>query len=203
MGILSGFANSTPFTPSACVPVVNGSPSSSPDRRGCKSSLWFTKTRPLITSKGDGSTGGYIFRSDRLCRLPVDFKAIVPAAETFENPRYIRIEDEFSHQIAGGDIHDCRVVVDKKVFFITAYWKEDGNRNLAVESIGRGLRWKGEIAIVQVGKFKPFYRRLKDPSSANKAVARCVIPSHGISSCLTAFDSFQICYRAQSLHGVV
>jgi hypothetical protein len=43
---------------------------------------------------------------------------------------------------------------------------------MAVESVGKGLRWKGEIAVVQVGKFTPFYKRPKSPSSVNKAIAR-------------------------------
>ncbi|KAF9790772.1 hypothetical protein BJ322DRAFT_1104420 [Thelephora terrestris] len=122
----------------------------------------------------DGTTEGYIFRSQRHRRLPIHFKTIVPLAETFENPRYIRIKDEFSQPIAGNEIHDCKVIVDKNVFLITAYWKEDGQRNMAVESVGKGLRWKGEIAVVQVGKFTPFYKHPKNPSSVNKAIARFV-----------------------------
>lgn len=127
---------------------------------------------PLTTSKEDGITEGYIFRSQRSRRVPISFGAIIPLVETFENPRYIRIEDQFSQPVAGNEIHDCKVVADGKVFFITAYWKEDGHKNMAVESAGRGLRWKGEIAVVQVGKLTPFYKRLRNPSSVNKAVAR-------------------------------
>lgn len=120
---------------------------------------------------------GYIFSSKRHRRFPVVFGTVVPVAETFENPRYIRIEDRFSHPIPGNDIHDCKVVVDKNIFLITAYWKEDDHRNMAVESAGKGLRWKGEIAVVQVGRLTPFYKRPKNPSSVNKAVARFAFSS--------------------------
>lgn len=104
------------------------------------------------------------------------FKAIVPLAETFENPRYIRIEDRFSQPTVGNEIHDCKVVIDKNVFLITAYWKESDHRNMAVETAGKGLRWRGEIAVVQVGRIKPFYKRPKNPHCVNKAVARFVFP---------------------------
>jgi hypothetical protein len=137
--------------------------------------------------KAAGTTRGYIFSPQRSRRLPVDFKTIVPVAETFENPRYIRIEDRFSQPTAGRVIYDCKVVVDKNVFLITAYWKEDGHRNRAVESAGKGLRWKGEIAVVQVGRLKPFYKRPKDPSSVNKAVARFVLLSWTCMLYLTHF----------------
>ena len=131
----------------------------------------------LTTSKTAGKTRGYIFSSQRSRRHPIEFKTIVPVAESFENPRYIRIEDRFSQPTTGNEIHDCKVVVDKDVFLITAYWKEDSHRNRAVEAAGKGLRWRGEIAVVQVGRLTPFYKHPKSPSSVNKAVARFVFPS--------------------------
>lgn len=105
------------------------------------------------------------------------FKTIVPVAETFENPRYIWIEDRFSQPTVGSDLHDCKVVVDGNVFLITAYWKEGKHKNRAVETAGKGLMWRGEIAVVQVGRLRPFYKRPKNPSCVNKAVARFVFLS--------------------------
>ena len=146
----------------------------------------------MTTSKGDGTTAGYLFNPQRSRRIPIIFKATVPAAETFKNPRYICIEDRFSQPIAGNEIYDCKVVVDKKIFLITAYWKEDDHRNMAIESVGKGLRWKGEIAVVQVGKVLPFYKQPKDPSFVNRAVARCVFLPLGLSSHMTlSLDSLQ------------
>lgn len=135
------------------------------------------KDLSLTTSKAAGTTRGYIFSLHRSRRRPVVFRTIVPVAETIENPRYIRIEDRFAQPTAGNEIHDCKVVVDKNVFLITAYWKEGDHRNRAVETAGKGLRWRGEIAVVQVGRLTPFYKRPKNPSCVNKAVARFVFPS--------------------------
>jgi hypothetical protein len=146
--------------------------------------------------KAAGTTRGYVFSLQRSRRLPVVFKTIVPVTETFENPRYVRVEDRFSQPIAGKEIHDCKVVVDKNVFLVTAYWKEDSHRNRAVETAGKGLRWRGEIAVVQVGRLTPFYKRPKNPSSVNKAVARSVFTLWIWVLHLAYFSFFQVCYRA-------
>lgn len=134
-----------------------------------------------------GTTRGYIFSSQRSRRLPVVFKTIVPVNKTIERPRYIRVEDRFSQPIDGNEIHDCWVVVNKNSFLVTAYWKEDHHRNRAVEAVGKGLRWRGEIAVVQVRKIKPFYKRPKNPSSINKAVARSVLLSQVLYLLLAHF----------------
>lgn len=141
-------------------------------RRICFSESVLTN---LLLSKKIGTVKGYIFSSLRSRRRPVSFKAVVPKKETFENPRYVRVEDRFTQQTAPGELHDCRVVMDKSIFLITAYWKNEANRNDSVSSACGGLVWKGEIAVVQVGRLVPFYKRPKNPSSVNRAVARFVI----------------------------
>lgn len=75
--------------------------------------------------------------------------------------------------------------MDKSVFLITAYWKNETNRNESVSSACGGLVWKGEIAVVQIGTLVPFYKRPKNPSSVNRAVARFVFQC---STCVAVSD---------------
>lgn len=157
------------------ISLHNGCSSSSSSRPDCEPPNVNARMSHMLTmSKATGTTRGYIFSSKRSRRLPVIFKTIAPVAETFENPRYVRIEEKFSQPTAGREIHDCKVVVGGNIFLITAYWEEDDHKNRAVGSAGKGLIWRGEVAVVQVGRLKPFYKRPKNPSSVNKAVARFV-----------------------------
>ena len=82
------------------------------------------------------------------------------------------MEEVFSIAPSPRDVHDCRVVVGRDVFLIVAHWLPNAIHNLALKTACGGLEWKGELSIVQIGKFVPFYKRFKTPSAVNTAVSR-------------------------------
>lgn len=82
------------------------------------------------------------------------------------------MEDVFSTVPSPGDVHDCRVVVGRDVFLIVAHWSPDAIPNLALKATCRGLEWRGELSIVQMGTHVPFYKRCKSPSAVNAAISR-------------------------------
>jgi hypothetical protein len=102
----------------------------------------------------------------------VSFTSIVPQNETFQNPRYINVEQKFSKKVKPSRIHDCTVVVGHDVFLVSAYWEAESSPNRAVEAVCSGLEWRGEIAVVQAGRFVTFYKRVKTPSIVNKVVSK-------------------------------
>jgi len=69
-------------------------------------------------------------------------------------------------------VHDCRVIVGRDVFLIVAHWLPDAIPNLALKAACGGLEWKGELSIVQIGRYVPFYKRFKTPSAVNTAISR-------------------------------
>ena len=97
---------------------------------------------------------------------------MVPQDEGFENPRYIKVEQKFSKKVKLSHIHDCIVVVGRDAFLISGYWEEGDSPNRAVEAACPGLEWRGEIAVVQVGRFVTFYKQVKNPSLVNRAVSK-------------------------------
>ena len=104
--------------------------------------------------------------------MPVPFSSVVPQAESFDNPRYIKFEQKFSKKVKSNRIHDCTVVVGNDVFLVSAYWDEAANPNRAVETVCPGLEWRGEIAIVQAGRFVTFYKQVRNTSAVSKVVSK-------------------------------
>jgi hypothetical protein len=102
----------------------------------------------------------------------VPFASIIPQDEGLENPRYVKIEQRFSKKVKQSRIHDCIVVVGRDIFFVSAYWEGKDNPNAAVKTACPGLEWRGEIAVVQAGRFVTFYKNVKNLSVASKAVSR-------------------------------
>lgn len=100
---------------------------------------------------------------------------MVPQDEGFQNPQYIKVEQKFSKKVKLGRIHDCIVTVGRETFLVTAYWEEEDGPNRAVEAVCPGLEWRGEIAVVQAGRFVTFYKRVRTPSVVNKVVSKWVI----------------------------
>jgi len=100
---------------------------------------------------------------------------MVPQDEGFENPRYIKVEQKFSKKVGSSRIHECIVVVGRDVFLVSAYWEEEGSPNRAVEATCPGLEWRGEIAVVQAGRFVTFYKQIRNPSLVNRAVSKWFI----------------------------
>lgn len=104
--------------------------------------------------------------------MRVSFASIVPQDEGFENPRYVKVEQGFSKKVKQSRIHDCTVVVGREIFLISAYWEEKDSPNTAVKAACPGLEWRGEIAIVQAGRFVTFYKDVKNLSVVSKAVSK-------------------------------
>lgn len=104
--------------------------------------------------------------------MRVFFHSIVPQDEGFENPRYVEFEQRFSKKVNRSRIHDCTVVVGRYIFLVSAYWEDKDSPNLAVGAACPGLEWRGEIAVVQVGRFVTFYKDVKNLSVASKAVSK-------------------------------
>jgi hypothetical protein len=129
----------------------------------------------LIRTQVTGVVGGFIFESLRPRPTRVSFTSIVPQGEGFENPRYIQVEAQFSKKVKRGLIHESVVVVGRSSFLVSAYWDEEVRSNLAVATLCPGLEWKGEIAVVQAGRFVTFYKEVKSLSTASKAVSRSVV----------------------------
>jgi len=97
---------------------------------------------------------------------------MVPQAEGFENPRYIKVEQKFTKKVKLSRIHDCTVVIGRDIFLVSAYWEGEDGPNRAVEAVCPGLSWQGEIAVVQMGRFVTFYKQVKNPSAVSKAVSK-------------------------------
>lgn len=100
---------------------------------------------------------------------------MVPQDEGFENPQYIKVEQKFSKKVKLSRIHDCTVIIGRDIFLVSAYWEEEGSPNRAVEATCPGLEWRGEIAIVQAGRFVTFYKRVRNTSAISKVVSKWVI----------------------------
>lgn len=66
---------------------------------------------------------------------------------------------------------------------VTGYWLDGCELNPSVMAIGRGLHWRGEIAVVQEGSLVPFYKKVKNPSYVDTVVARSVVVLPHCSGC--------------------
>ncbi|KAF9643069.1 hypothetical protein BDM02DRAFT_3192258 [Thelephora ganbajun] len=99
---------------------------------------------------------------------------MVPQDEGFENPQYVKVEQWFSKKVKSGHIHNCIVVVGRDIFLVSAYWEGTDSPNRAVEAVCPGLEWRGEIAVVQAGRFVTFYKRVRKPSVVTKVVSKFV-----------------------------
>ena len=66
------------------------------------------------------------------------------------------------------------VVVGREIFLVSAYWDGEDSPNRAVEAVCPGLEWRGEIAVVQAGRFVTFYKRVRTPSVVSKVVSKWV-----------------------------
>lgn len=100
---------------------------------------------------------------------------MIPQNENPKNPQYIKVEDGFSKKVRLSSIHDCVVTVGRDTFLVSAYWKGEDAPNRAVEAACPGLEWRGEIAVVQAGRFVTFYKQVKRLSVANRAVSKWVV----------------------------
>lgn len=126
----------------------------------------------LTFTKTTGTVRGFVFGLVRPRPTPVAFTSIVPHDETFSNPRYVKVEQNFSKKVAPSRIHDCTVAIGRDIFLVSAYWEAGGGPNRAVEAACPGLEWRGEIAVVQAGRFVTFYKQMKNPSVVNKVVSK-------------------------------
>jgi len=127
----------------------------------------------LDPSQQDRNTiQGYLFSPLRFRRTPTFF-AFDPSRSG--DPQ-VKIEEQFS-KIYPGRLNECTVIVDNAIFLVAAHWADRSHPNLAVKTVCRGLEWRGEVAIVQVGQFTPYYKRIRNPSAVNKAISRYVFNS--------------------------
>ena len=125
-----------------------------------------------LYAKTPGVVHGFVFESARPRPTPVAFASLVPQDEGFHNSQYIKVENHFSKKVKLGRIHDCTVVVGRDAFLVSAYWEGGDSPNRAVGEVCPGLEWYGELAVVQVGRFVTYYKRVKNPSAINKAVSK-------------------------------
>lgn len=102
----------------------------------------------------------------------MSFNSIIPQGESFDNPQYVKVEQKFSKKVGPSRIHDCIVAVGRDTFLVSAYWEAGDGPNRAVEAVCPGLEWRGEIAVIQAGRFVTFYKRMRNPSAVNKVVSR-------------------------------
>ena len=122
-----------------------------------------------------GLAHGYLFPSRKPRRIPIKFTTVAPLVKNNLHRRLehcVNMEDTFSTIPPPGEVHDCRVVVGCDIFLIVAHWSPNATPNLALKTTCGGLEWKGELSIVQIGKYVPFYRCFKTPSAVNAAVSR-------------------------------
>lgn len=123
-------------------------------------------------TKTPGVIHGLVFGPARPRPTLVSFVSLIPQGECFENPQYIKVEEKFSKKVRPSRIHDCTVVIGRDVFVVSAYWEEGGSPNRAVEAACPGLEWRGEIAVVQAGRFVTFYKRVRNTSAISKVVSK-------------------------------
>ncbi|KAK6996757.1 hypothetical protein R3P38DRAFT_3070346 [Favolaschia claudopus] len=64
---------------------------------------------------------------------------------------YLAVERVFT-AAANTEIHDCVVTINKKRFFICAFYNAQLPVNLALKKITPGFNWRGEIVVVPLGK---------------------------------------------------
>ena len=102
---------------------------------------------------------------------------MVPHKEGYKNPRYIKFEEAFAKVVEPQEVHDCYVSVGKDRFLVAAYWAETEDPNPAVKMACGGLEWRGELAVVQAGRFVTFYKRIRHTSAVKKVVAKYVSQS--------------------------
>lgn len=136
-----------------------------------------------------GTVQGVVFKTFGPRPMMVSFPSMIPQAESFKKPRYVKTEQRFSKKVRSNHIHDCTVVVGRETFLVSAYWDAEVGPNRAVESACPGLDWRGEVAVVQMGRFVTFYKQIKSPSSVNKAVSKWVVRFMLLQAQLTAFSS--------------
>jgi len=129
---------------------------------------------PDSHAKSPGTIDGFIFGPVYPRPRRVSFTCVVPQDEGFDNPQYVKVEEKFSKKVGLSRIHDCTVVAGRNVFLVSAYWEEGTDPNRAVEAACPGLEWRGEIAVVQAGRFVTFYKRFKNPSVVSKVVSKSV-----------------------------
>lgn len=122
-----------------------------------------------------GVVGGFLFGRVHPRPRRVSFASLVPRGEGFDNPQYIKIEEKFSKKVKSNRMHDCTVVAGRDVFLVSAYWEGDAGPNRAVEAACPGLEWRGEIAVVQAGRFVTFYKKFQNPSAVSKVVSKWVV----------------------------
>jgi hypothetical protein len=125
-----------------------------------------------LVHKTAGVVRGLFFGSLRPRPARVSFVSLVPHGEGFDNPRYVKFEPRFSKRVKQNDIHECTVTVGRDTFLISAYWEGKDSPNTAVEVACPGLEWRGEITVVQAGRFVTFYKDVKNLSVASKAVSK-------------------------------
>ena len=137
--------------------------------------------------KTPGVIWDFVFRTSRPCPVAVLFTSIVPQAEGFENPQYVKTEERFSKKVKSSHTYDCIMVVSPETFLVTAFLDAQVGSNWAVESVCPGLDWKGEITVVQVGRFVTFFKQVKNTSVMNRAVSSWVIRFVALKPELTSF----------------
>ncbi|KAF9786228.1 hypothetical protein BJ322DRAFT_1190856 [Thelephora terrestris] len=121
-----------------------------------------------------GVVGGFVFGSVYARPRRVSFTSVVPQGEGFDNPQYIKVEEKFSKKVRQSRIHDCIVFAGRDIFLVSTYWEGEGALNRAVEAACPGLEWRGEIAVVQAGRFVTFYKRFQNSSAVSKVVSKFI-----------------------------
>ncbi|KAF9778449.1 hypothetical protein BJ322DRAFT_1018105 [Thelephora terrestris] len=134
-----------------------------------------------------GSIKGYLFTPLLIRRALISFESMVPRNEGYKNPQYLKIEAAFAKTVEPEDVHDCMVSVGKDRFLVTAYWAGTEDPNPAVEMVCGGLEWRGEIAVVQVGRVVTFYKRVRRTTAVKKVVAKFVTE---FMRCMVVGDPF-------------
>jgi hypothetical protein len=70
-----------------------------------------------------------------------------------------------------------------------------------VEAVCPGLEWRGEIAVVQAGRFVTFYKQVRKPSVVSKVVSKWVIWSRVLRMPLTTFVQVRLRVQVQRRGG--
>lgn len=128
----------------------------------------------LTTKKSRGTIEAYHYQPLRDRKKVVRLNTLVPDNETLSNPRYVKVEEHFNIPRPSAKVHDCRVVVNEDMYFVTGYWDRYGDVNRSIKT-ATGLTWRGELMIVKAGRQVPYLKRVGGPFNADIAAVKYVL----------------------------
>jgi hypothetical protein len=134
-----------------------------------------TNILSLILQTKHCAVTGYLWGTWPHRRIIHTFRAISPLRGDIVNPPYVDIEDEFYlPRVSPPEVFDTLIRVAGYKILVTGYLNRN-NRSFRNPNLQRDfplLPWKGEIAVLFIGKRKPYVSRAPPRSLLRFAIAQ-------------------------------